>query len=246
LAGGLTGAPAVDARTVEGKTEIRYPVPKDRKLVAMLPFGNSTRREIRNKRRQGAADKAIGKIEHGMALYALTKGQWSLSDAITCALKQTGPADVAISTWTAHRDDLSRMGSLFDTTNIRSLKFLTDISFQRRRAAAAALLRSKFGDNCIRLSMVHAKFAVIRNEQWDLVIRTSMNLNNNPRFEDFTMEDSPALANFIMAIIDEIWGVFPVLRADECGSDADAKGRVVRAFKAIDLEGELEGPEGVT
>ena len=46
-----------------------------------------------------AAD-CIGTIEPGTALFAVTRGQFSMIDAILACLDQTGPADVSLWTWT--------------------------------------------------------------------------------------------------------------------------------------------------
>jgi hypothetical protein len=163
------------------------------------------RRELRRMLRQGNAIEDLGTIYPGMSLYGFTKGHWSLVDLLGAILDQTGPADLTISTWTAHHNDLTRVVEFFRSDVIRSLRFLTDVSFVRRRPAWAELLRERFGDQAIRLSSVHAKFVLIRNEKWALVCRTSMNLNNNPRFEDFMLEDSPSLAAFLQGLMDEIW-----------------------------------------
>lgn len=48
-----------------------------------------------------SARDALADFDRGMETYCLTFGQFSLMDAVEAILEKTGPADVAISTWTA-------------------------------------------------------------------------------------------------------------------------------------------------
>jgi len=57
----------------------------------------------------------------------------------------------------------------------------------------------------VRVAQNHAKFAIFQNKTWRIVLRSSMNLNMNPRFEDFQIAHDPELATFLNAILDEIW-----------------------------------------
>ena len=83
---------------------------------------------------------------------------------------------------------------------------LVDMTFQRRAPALAAKARELFGIDAIRVTRNHAKFCLIRNERWNIVLKTSMNLNMNPRMEDFDIQDCEKLADFLQAILDEIFG----------------------------------------
>ena len=49
------------------------------------------------------------------------------------------------------------------------------------------------------------KFAIIRNERWNLAIRTSMNLNPNPRLENFEISDDAELAGFFSRIVENVF-----------------------------------------
>ena len=88
---------------------------------------------------------------------------------------------------------------------IKSLRFIIDASFKSRKPEFCAELLQTFGADCIRISFVHAKFATIRSEKFNLVVRTSMNLNNNPRFENFEISDDKNLMSFMSEIVAEIW-----------------------------------------
>ena len=64
------------------------------------------------------------------------------------------------------------------------------------------MLLDKFGD-CIRTTRIHAKFFVIRNEKWNIVVRTSANLNKNLRLENFEIDENKDFADFFQKFFDE-------------------------------------------
>jgi hypothetical protein len=156
--------------------------------------------------RTGAASEAIGPVTRGLEVFVLTHGQFSLMDALVYLSQQTGPADLTVSTWTAGNEDLEYLAHLLTGGEFRSVRFLVDRSFITRQPAYCATLRRLFGDDCIRTSRTHAKFATIRNDRWDLAVRTSMNLNHNPRMENIEVSDDPALCDFLAAEVDRYFG----------------------------------------
>lgn len=151
------------------------------------------------------AAEAVGTIEHGCEIYGLTKGAWSLIDLIEHCLAATGPADVVVSTWTAAGADVGFANALLVNGAIRSLRFVVDFSFPSRQPAYCAALREAFGDDAIRITKNHAKFVLIRNAEWNLVLRTSMNMNENRRLESFEVSDDAGMAAWLAQVIDELF-----------------------------------------
>jgi len=155
------------------------------------------------------ASQAIGPIEKGVELYALTMGKFSLVDVIEHALDFTGPADVTVSTWTAAGADITFARRLLTDGRIRSLRFVVDYSFVSRDPGLVEALREAFGDEAIRITKNHAKFVTIKNDEWDLVIRTSMNLNECRRLETIELSDDPAMMEFLQSILEQLFANQP-------------------------------------
>lgn len=151
------------------------------------------------------ARDALSDFGRGMETYCLTFGQFSLMDAIEAILEKTGPADVSLSTWTAGGADLARSAESLHNGNIKSLRFVCDCFFGQRQPGYLAKLRELFGDEAIRTTRTHAKFAVITNDEWSVAVRTSMNLNENPRLESIEVSDDPDLAAFLLRVVDELF-----------------------------------------
>ena len=151
------------------------------------------------------ADGAIGDLTPGMEVFILTYGQFSLIEAVQDLVRKTGPAEVVLSTWTAGHSDLSKCADLLEGEEIRSLRLIVDNSFLNRQPGYCKRMIELFGLDCIRTWKGHAKFAAIRNEKWTLAVRTSMNLNTNPRLENLEISDDPALCGFLFDVADDVF-----------------------------------------
>lgn len=163
------------------------------------------RRELRELRAKQTAVQAIAGLTHDNEIYGFTKGQFSLLQLLESAMETTGPVELVISTWTAARHEIQRLQELQRLGSILSSKWLVDLTFARRDPEAANQIRLAFGADAIRVAQTHSKFALFTNERWKLVLRTSMNLNMNPRFEDFTISHDPELHAFLTRIVTDIW-----------------------------------------
>ena len=164
------------------------------------------KRQIRHLMQGENAAQSIGKIYKGMEIFGLTKGQYSIINIIEELLKQTGRADVIISTWTAADAEIKKAESFITNGLIGNIKFLVDQSFPSRQKEYSKLLIRKFGKDVIRMTRSHCKFCMIGNKNWKIVIRTSMNLNENKRIENFEISDDPGMYKYLQKIINEIWG----------------------------------------
>jgi len=155
--------------------------------------------------RRQTAKEFIGTITRGFHRFGFSKGQFSLVDIVRGVSDQIGPSHLAISTWTVARADLTELQELISRDRFQSVRFLLDLSFQRRQPELIAHLRRTFGAEALRVTKNHAKFLLFRTEAFKIVCRTSMNLNFNPRLEDVELKDDPALFDFIESILDDIF-----------------------------------------
>jgi hypothetical protein len=191
--------------------------------VAKLDFINapcvikkkiSAKREIRDLRRSQSAKEAIGEWDFETEIFGFTKGAFSVIDIITHILDLTGQANVVFSTWTAAKTDITAVLEMVKSKKILDSRWLVDLTFQRRSPELAHEIRKTFGNDAIRVAKNHAKFALIETSKYKIVLRTSMNINYNPRFEDFTISNDPELYDFIMNIINEVWKRQPASMAN--------------------------------
>ena len=154
------------------------------------------------------ARDTIAGFEQGTDIVGLTYGQFSLLDLIEATLEVTGPADVTISTWSAGFYDVDAAVRFRDNGLLTSCRFLMDSSAKRGQATPGDVAEL-FGQDSIRTSRSHAKFVLIGNGDWKVVITSSMNLNLNPRLEQFEMTDDPDRYAFFMGFVQSVWTDLP-------------------------------------
>ena len=157
----------------------------------------------------------------GREVMGFNKGQFSAIDLLDAILTYTGRAKVVIATWTAAHADVKRAEQFLRTGRAADMAWLVDRSFQTRQPDYCALLRSTFGDDAIRVSSSHAKFMLISEGGWRVVVQTSMNLNHNARLESFWIADDPELFAAYAEIVEECFGM---QRAGE-GFEESSRGR---------------------
>lgn len=191
-------------------------------------------RIIRRNLAARTVEEAVGVVEKGCEIFGLSKGQFSLIDIIGHCLKATGPADITLSTWTAANADMGFAYELMREGAIKSLRFVVDFSFPTRQPEYCAALREKFGDEAIRVTKTHAKFVVIRNAEWSIVIRSSMNLNENRRLESFEISDHAGMADYCLDLVEKLFEYQEPAKAFE-----DGPYQVCQQFLAF--EGATEG-----
>ena len=160
--------------------------------------------------KRSTASLAIGELAKDIDIFILTYGQFSLIDALVAILDQTGPAHVTISTWTAAHAPLDRSAELLAAARILSFRMIVDRSFKTRQPKYFDHMCALFGADSIRSINTHAKFMTIRNGAWDIVVRTSMNLNQNPRLENLEISENAEFADFFDRIADDIFAEVPV------------------------------------
>ena len=150
------------------------------------------------------ATEAIGVLERGCRMFGLTKGQFSKIDLIRACLASTGPAHLVLSPGTTGIRDAENIAFLQKHGDLLSLRLLTDSSSPSRQPDYCRTVTETFGVDAIRVCYIHAKFALLGNDEWKLCIRSSMNLNRNPRLEQFDIDDDADLYDFILATVDDI------------------------------------------
>tara|TARA_R110000782_G_scaffold129510_1_gene221070 strand:- start:337 stop:981 length:645 start_codon:yes stop_codon:yes gene_type:complete len=128
------------------------------------------------------------KVRRNDRVIGLTNGEFSLIDLIAGLLEVTGKAHLVVATWSAGIKDCHQVKWLMDTGKLASVRVITDHSFCTRKKQYMVSISDMFGDENIRTTESHAKFVLIHNDDFRIVIRTSMNLNANKTCETFEVD----------------------------------------------------------
>ena len=101
--------------------------------------------------------------------------------------------------------DVSKIYESLSQSNIEALRILVDYSFENRQPEFVGQIKQMFGDDSIRAIRTHCKFALIYNEEWSIIIRTSMNLNRNGRLENLEITEDKDFCGYWRGVVDQIW-----------------------------------------
>ena len=127
-------------------------------------------------------------------------------DLVSVVLKKVGVADVSLWTWCVSDYGVSTLGVFLDAGTIERFRMVIDWTGAQRDAPWIAELQDRFGVDCIRVTKTHAKVVTVSTaDGWRITIRGSMNLNKNPRFENFDISDDPAIFGVVSGFEDEMW-----------------------------------------
>ena len=132
------------------------------------------------------AAEAIGDVAQNMQVFAFSKGQYGLLDCIRHIAGFDNDWQLTVSAWQATGDALAKLAAL---PGIKSARFLIDSSFPNRQPSYAWQMLQRFGDDALLVTKSHAKFALMRSDRFAIVIRTSMNLNEEGRLEMIEVDD---------------------------------------------------------
>jgi hypothetical protein len=135
------------------------------------------------------AAETIGPVYPGMALFAVTRGQFSMIDALLHCLACVGPARISIWTWTVAEFEVQCVERLMLERGITAGLLVIDGAARKKNAEIIAHWKRTFGPESVRFTVNHAKVATIEGGGLRLLLRGSLNLNYNPRFENFDLSE---------------------------------------------------------
>lgn len=191
----------------------RSSAPAARRAVARESFAN--------------AAETIGPCKPRMSLFAITRGQWSMIDAVLHVLDEVGPAAVSLWTWTVAEYEVQVLTRMMLDKRITSGRLVIDHGARNKNAAIIAEWQRLFGADSVRYVVNHAKIATIRTAGGlRFLLRGSMNLNFNPRFEQFDITEGGPEYDLVREIEDEL----PVLDDDCPGKDVYEATKLSSAF----------------
>lgn len=180
----------------------------------------------------GCAAMALGDVTAGMSLFAITRGQWSMIDAILHVLDQVGPAKLSLWTWTVAEYEVQTLTRLREDRRVTGGRLVIDAGARTKNAGIIAEWKGSFGDDSVRYVTNHSKIARIESESGlKFLLRGSMNLNFNPRFEQFDITEGGPEFDMVEQVENEL----PIL-GDKCtGKQVWAASRVGEAFEPEQL-----------
>jgi hypothetical protein len=123
------------------------------------------------------------------------------------------------------------MAALMASTAIIGARLIVDRSAEQRSAPTIDAWRQRFGATAVRVCRNHSKMARVWTPERRVLIRGSMNLNYNARFEQADISEGDGAFDLVQRIEDEL----PVLRPLCSNAEAESASRLSLAFEASEL-----------
>lgn len=181
-----------------------------------------------------AAD-CLGPIYRGMdGIFAITRGQWSMIDAILHCLDQiNAPCRLSLWTWTIADYEIQCLQRLMQDARLANATLVIDHGARNKNQRLLDQWMGTFGAQSIRLVLNHGKIATIEGNDIRLLLRGSMNLNFNPRFEQFDLTEGGQDFELVRQIESEL----EILPPDAPGREPYRVSKVSQAFdtQTIDM-----------
>jgi hypothetical protein len=150
------------------------------------------------------AGECIGPIVAGSSLFAVTRGQFSMLDAVLHVLDQLGPSRLSVWTWTIADYEISRFTDLQRDGRITEGRLIIDHGAKNKNHALIAAWKARFGGESVRYVLNHAKIATVEGNGLCVLLRGSMNLNFNPRFEQLDVSEGGPAFDLVRGLEEEL------------------------------------------
>lgn len=152
--------------------------------------------------KDGLVTKHLGKIQQGKQKHYYSDGNFNLVRLIFHLLKQIGPSDIFIATYSISQETLEAINSRISSGLIRNIRFIIDNRVKVMSPIPFQLMKESFNYRCISL---HAKVALIENDQWKISIVTSQNATNNPKLERGVIYTDNKIFDFDKNILEDAY-----------------------------------------
>lgn len=141
--------------------------------------------------------KHIGEIKEGLTYHCTSNGKWAMYNLTGYIIKQIGISDIIRTTYAISADAARYYIRLAENSLIRNMIYVIDNSAKQRNKNALKLMKC-FN---IKFSNVHAKLALISNDEIFITIKGSGNDTSGNRVEDFTIFTDKKVFDFYSKVI---------------------------------------------
>ena len=137
--------------------------------------------------------KAIGTIENGKTIHYYSYGNFNLVRLILYLIRQTGPVHLFMTSYSISQESIAQLQRRLEQKQLLSFRLIIDNRVKSMSPKPFQMLAGCFNYRC---SSIHAKVALLWNENWTISIVTSQNATNNPKMERGSLFTSPEVFQF--------------------------------------------------
>ena len=137
--------------------------------------------------------KAIGQIQNGLTTHFYSWGNFNLVRLMMYILKQIGPAHAFMTSYSFSHKSIEQLNLKLSQKQLLSFRVIIDNRVKTMSPIPFQMLMNSFDYRC---TSIHAKIALIWNEDWKITILTSQNATDNPKMERGTIFTDKSVFNF--------------------------------------------------
>jgi hypothetical protein len=137
--------------------------------------------------------KSIGQLQKGKTTHYYSYGNFNLVRLLIHILKQTGPANVFMTSYSFSQTSIEQLLNHRQKGNILSFRVIVDNRVKTMSPIPFQMLSTAFDYRC---SSIHAKVALVWNDNWNISVVTSQNATDNPKLERGTIFTDIETFNF--------------------------------------------------
>jgi len=137
--------------------------------------------------------KAIGQLQNGLTTHFYSWGNFNLIRLMMYILKQTGPAHAFMTSYSFSQKSIEQLNLKLSQKQMLSFRVIVDNRVKTMSPIPFQMLMNSFDYRC---TSIHAKIALIWNENWKITILTSQNATDNPKMERGTIYTDPSVFEF--------------------------------------------------
>lgn len=137
--------------------------------------------------------KAIGKLAQGKTTHYYSYGNFNLVRLMMHLIKQTGPVHAFMTSYSFSQKSIEQLQKRIEQQELLSFRVIVDNRVKSMSPKPFQMLTQCFDYRC---SSIHAKVALLWNEQWTISVITSQNATDNPKMERGTIFTSKEVFDF--------------------------------------------------
>jgi hypothetical protein len=137
--------------------------------------------------------KSIGQLQKGKTTHYYSYGNFNLVRLLIHLLKHTGPANVFVTSYSFSQTSIEQLLNHRQKGNILSFRVIIDNRVKTMSPIPFQMLSTAFDYRC---SSIHAKVALVWNDNWNISVVTSQNATDNPKLERGTIFTDIETFNF--------------------------------------------------
>lgn len=137
--------------------------------------------------------KAIGLLSTSKTTHYYSYGNFNLVRVMIHIMKQTGPVHAFMSSYSFSQKSIEQLLRKREIGELLSFKLVIDNRVKTMSPLPFQLISTSFDYSC---TSIHAKVALLWNDNWNITILTSQNATDNPKMERGAIYTDKSVFNF--------------------------------------------------